>query len=374
MEENKVAVEKSQYTVKKINSIEDNNSQEDILGIHHVTAIASDPQKNIDFYTQILGLRLVKLTVNFDDPTTYHLYFGDEIGRPGTILTFFPWPNAPRGHRGTGQVVATSFLIPGHSIDYWLDRLKSQKVPVQGPTKRFNDTEEVLTLYDPDGLELELVANRSAEERTRHVWKEGPIPIEHAIRGFYSVTLSELGYEYTAHIMTNELGFKFIGQDGSRFRFQICEAKEDDDDAAGRNKNTKGEHHGSNIVDILCLPNAQYGMMGVGTVHHVAWRTPSDEQQKILRTKIVKAGLNATPVIDRIYFHSVYFREPGGVLFEIATNPPGFTIDEKIEELGTHLMLPPWLESVRKDLDGVLPPVQLPHKKGKEQVQVSSEK
>jgi glyoxalase family protein len=367
-------MEKSHYTFKNVNSTEHNDFvQEDILGIHHVTAIASDPQKNIDFYTQVLGLRLVKLTINFDDPTTYHLYFGDEIGRPGTILTFFPWPNAPKGHRGTGQVIATSFLIPAHSIDYWLDRLKSQKVPVQGPTKRFSDTEEVLTVYDPDGLELELVANRSAEERILHVWKEGPIPIEHAIRGFYSVTLSEVGYEYerTAHVLTNELGFKFIGQDGSRFRFQISGSK---DDAAGMKKNTKGGHHGSNIVDIFCLPNAQYGMLGVGTVHHVAWRTPSDEQQKMLRVKIVKDGLNATPVIDRIYFHSVYFREPGGVLFEIATNPPGFTIDEKVEELGTHLMLPPWLESVRKDLERVLPQVHLPHKKEKGQEQALIEK
>jgi glyoxalase family protein len=374
LEENKVAMEKSQYAVKKIISTErDNFAQEDILGIHHVTAIASDPQKNIDFYTQILGLRLVKLTVNFDDPTTYHLYFGDEIGRPGTILTFFPWPNAPKGHRGTGQVIATSFLIPEHSTDYWLDRLKSQKVPVQGPTKRFGDTEEVLTLYDPDGLELELVANSSAaEERTHHVWKEGPIPIEHAIRGFYSVTLSEVGYEHTAHVLTNELGFKFIGQDGSRFRFQISGSKEDYADV--RDKNTKEKYHGSNIVDVLCLPNTQYGMIGVGTVHHVAWRTPSDEQQKMLRAKIVKAGLNATPVIDRIYFHSVYFREPGGVLFEIATNPPGFAIDEKVEELGTHLMLPPWLESVRKDLERVLPQVHLSRKKQKEQEQVLSEK
>jgi glyoxalase family protein len=362
-------MEKLQGIAKKINNTEHkNSSQEDILGIHHVTAIASDPQKNIDFYTQILGLRLVKLTVNFDDPTTYHLYFGDEIGRPGTILTFFPWPNAPKGHRGTGQVITTSFLIPEHSIDYWIARLKSQKVAVQGPTKRFNDTEEVLTLYDPDGLELELVANRSAEERTIHVWKEGPIPIEYAIRGFYSVTLSEVGYEHTAHVLTNELGFKLVGQDGSRFRFQISKAKEDD--AAGRNKNTKEEYDGSNIVDVLCLPNTQYGMIGVGTVHHVAWRTPTDEQQKMLRDRIVKAGLNATPVIDRIYFHSVYFREPGGVLFEIATNPPGFTIDEKIEEFGTHLTLPSWLESVRKDLERVLPPVNLPHKRQEEQEQV----
>lgn len=355
--------------VSKINSTEHkNNSQGDILGIHHVTAIASNPQKNIDFYTQILGIRLVKLTVNFDDPTTYHLYFGDEIGRPGTILTFFPWPNAPKGHRGTGQVITTSFLIPEHSIDYWVDRFKNQKIAIQGSKKRFGGTEEVLTLYDPDGLELELVAHKSAENRTANIWKEGPIPIEHAIRGFYSVTLSEVGYEHTASVLTNELGFKLISQDGSRFRFQISTAK--DDDASGNNSN--GQYDGSNIVDVLCLPNTQYGMIGVGTVHHVAWRTPTDQQQKVLRDRVVKAGLNATPVIDRTYFHSVYFLEPGGVLFEIATNPPGFAIDEKVEELGTHLMLPQWLESVRKDLEKVLPPVHLPHMKEKEQGQVLS--
>jgi glyoxalase family protein len=346
-------MEQSEHFNKSNSNEHKNNSQGDILGIHHVTAIASDPQKNIDFYTQILGLRLVKLTVNFDDPTTYHLYFGDEIGRPGTILTFFPWPNAPKGHRGTGQVITTSFLIPEHSIDYWVGRLKNQKVAVQGPTRRFDDTEEVLTLYDPDGLELELVANRSAEDRTLHVWKEGPIPIEHAIRGFYSVTLSEVGYVHTAHVLNNELGFKLIGQDGSRFRFQISTAKDDD---ANRN-NRKEYYHGSNIVDVLCLPNTQYGRIGVGTVHHVAWRTPTDEQQRVLRDRIVKAGLNATPIIDRTYFHSVYFREPGGVLFEIATNPPGFTVDEKPEELGTKLQLPLWLESDRKNLEKLLPKV-----------------
>jgi glyoxalase family protein len=340
------------------------NNQNDVLGIHHVTAIASNPQKNIDFYTQILGLRLVKLTVNFDDPTTYHLYFGDEIGRPGTILTFFPWPDAPKGHRGTGQVIATSFLIPAHSIDYWVDRLKNQKIGFQGPTKRFGDTEQVLTLYDPDGLKLELVAHKSGEDRTLNVWKEGPIPIEHAIRGFYSVTLSEVGYEHTASVLTNELGFKLIGQDGSRFRYQISTAKDDDG-----GYNYEEDYHGSNIVDVLCLPNTQYGMIGVGTVHHVAWRTSTDEQQKALRDRIVKAGLNATPVIDRTYFHSVYFREPGGVLFEIATNPPGFTIDERVEELGTHLMLPKWLEPVRKDLEKVLPRVNLPENEKKEQQQ-----
>lgn len=336
-----------------------NNNQRDILGIHHITAIASDPQKNIDFYTQVLGLRLVKLTVNFDDPTTYHLYFGDEIGRPGTILTFFPWSHAPRGRRGTGQVIATSFLIPVHSIDYWINRLKDKKIDFQGPIKRFDNSEEVLTLHDPDGLELELVAHQSADDRIVNVWKEGPIPIQNAIRGFYSVTLSEEGYELTVSVLTNELGFKLIGQDGSRFRYKLSEANDDlDNDHV---------YQGSNIVDILCLPNTQYGMIGIGTVHHVAWRTPTDQQQKILRGRIVKAGLNATPVIDRTYFHSVYFREPGGVLFEIATNPPGFAIDEKVQELGTHLMLPTWLEPVRKDLVKVLPKIDLPKSKEGEQ-------
>jgi len=339
----------------KSNNNNNNNNANDILGVHHVTAIASNPQKIIDFYTQILGLRLVKLTVNFDDPTTYHLYFGDEIGRPGTILTFFPWSDAPKGRRGTGQVITLSFLIPANSTSYWIDRFKNQKIHFQGPTKRFGDSEEVLTLYDPDGLELELVAHKSADDRTLNVWKEGPIPVDHAIRGFYSVTLSEEGYERTASVLTDDLGFRFIGQDGSRFRYQAATA-------TGSNNNNSGS-----IVDVLCLPYTQQGFIGVGTVHHVAWRTPTDEQQKLLRNKIIKAGLNATPVIDRTYFHSVYFREPGGVLFEIATNPPGFTIDEKREELGTHLMLPDWLESVRKDLEKVLPKVKLPKKEKNEE-------
>jgi len=334
-----------------------NKMSKGVFGIHHVTAITSDPQRNIDFYANNLGLRFVKLTVNQDDPTSYHLYYGDELGRPGTILTFFHWPDAPRGHRGTSEVVATSFLIPENSINYWTDRFKSKQIEFRGPYKRFDD-EQVITLYDPDGLELELVAHKSAQDRSVNVWKEGPIPIEHAIRGFYSVTLSEEGYERTASDLTDELGFKFMGQDGSRFRYQATPTTSKDD---------VGGYQGSNnIIDVLCLPYTQYGFTGVGTVHHIAWRTPTDEQQKLLRNRIIKAGLNATPVIDRTYFHSVYFREPGGVLFEIATNPPGFTIDEKAEELGTHLMLPKWLEPVRKDLEKVLPKVNLPMNEKKE--------
>lgn len=324
-----------------------------IFGIHHVTAITSDPKRNIDFYTSNLGLRFVKLTVNQDDPTSYHLYFGDELGRPGTILTFFHWPNILKGRRGTSQVIATSFLIPENSIDYWIDRFNSKHIDVRGPSERFND-EKVITLYDPDGLELELVAHKSAKDRNVNAWKEGPVPVEHAIRGFYSVTLSEEGYERTASILTDELGFISTRQDGGRFRYEIPSTASSSSANVGKEEVGVG---GAKIVDVLCLPYTQPGIIGIGSVHHVAFRTPTDEQQKALRHNIVRARLNATPVIDRFYFHSVYFREPGGILFEIATNPPGFMVDEKANELGTHLVLPPWLEPMRSDLEKILPPV-----------------
>ena len=346
--------------MSKIDSDKKNYGQEDILGIHHVTAITSDPQKNIDFYTNNLGLRFVKLTVNQDDPTSYHLYYGDEIGRPGTVLTFFHWPNIPRGNRGTGEVRAVSFLISKDSMSYWMHRFKDKKTEFSGPYKRFGN-EEVITFHDPDGLVLELVAHSSAEDRTANIWKEGPIPIEHAVRGFYSVTLSEEGYERTASILTTELGFVPTLQDGSRFRYEIPGIVSSFSPPPSTQE--KEYARGANIVDVLCLPYTQQATIGIGSVHHVAWRTPTDEQQKVLRKNIVKAGLNATPVIDRLYFHSVYFREPGGILFEIATNSPGFTIDEKAEELGTHLMLPPWLESMRSELEKVLPRVHLSTKK-----------
>lgn len=328
-----------------------------VFGIHHVTAITTDPQKNIDFYTNILGLRFVKLTVNQDDPTSYHLYYGDELGRPGTILTFFHWPNLPSGHRGTSEVAATSFLIPDDSMEYWIDRFTNQKIKFDGPTKRFG-SEKVISFQDPDGLSVELVAHESAKVRNSNVWKGGPIPAKHAIRGFYSITLSEVGYERTSSVLTDELGFIPAHHEGSRFRYEIPAT-------ASSTTRVQGEETagGAKIVDVLCLPDRRQAVMGTGSVHHVAFRIPTDEQQMILRHNIVQAGLDATPIIDRFYFHSVYFREPGGVLFEIATNPPGFTVDESEEDLGTHLVLPPWLESARKDLVKILPPVRLPRKK-----------
>jgi len=317
-----------------------------INGIHHVTAICSNPQKNIDFYSKLLGLRLVKLTVNFDDPTTYHLYYGDEIGQPGTILTFFPWANAPKGYRGTSQVITTSFLVPENSLYYWKDRLKSNDICFEAPTKRFDDDEQVITLYDPDGLELELVAHSSAKENDERFWKDGPISYENGIRGFYSVSLSEEGYERTSEIL-NELGYKMIKNEGNRFRFQLEDSQ-------------STTTTGAKILDVLCLPYTSSGMIGIGTVHHIAFRTPSDENQTSIRKNIIKIGLNPTPVIDRTYFHSVYFREPGGILFEIATDPPGFTLDQKVEDLGEKLMLPKWLEPIREKLEKVLPKIELP--------------
>lgn len=319
------------------------NNKNQISGLHHITAICSNPQQNIDFYTKLLGLRLVKVTVNFDDPTTYHLYYGDEMGHPGTILTFFPWIDAPKGHRGTGQAITTSFLVPEKSIDYWKTRLKNNNVCFGGPKKRFED-DQVITLYDPDGLELELVAHSSAKENDERFWKDGPISYENGIRGFYSVSLSEEGYERTSEIL-NELGYKMIENEGNRFRFQL----ENSQSTAG-----------AKILDVLCLPYTPHGMIGLGTVHHIAFRTPSDENQKSIRENIINIGLNPTPVIDRTYFHSVYFREPGGVLFEIATDPPGFTLDQKVEDLGERLMLPKWLEPVRERLEKVLPKIDLP--------------
>ena len=328
---------------------------QNVFGIHHVTAITGDAQKNIDFYAKNLGLRLVKLTVNQDDPTSYHIYYGDELGRPGTLLTFFHWPGIPKGHRGTSEATTTSFLIPEDSLDYWINRFKDQKIEFREPYKRFDD-EQVLTFYDPEGLGLELVAHESAKDKGMNVWKEGPVPVEQAIRGFHSVTLSEEGYERTASVLINELGFTPTLQDGSRYRFEIATKY-------NNNNHSKGDGLiGSDIVDIVCLPYTQHSLTGIGSVHHVAWRTPTDRQQHSLRDKIVETGLNPTPVIDRFYFHSVYFREPGGVLFEIATNPPGITVDEKPENLGTRLTLAPWLEPVRNELEKVLPKVQLPKK------------
>ncbi|PYU24548.1 MAG: ring-cleaving dioxygenase [Acidobacteria bacterium] len=308
-----------------------------ISGIHHVTAIASDPQRNLDFYTEVLGMRLVKRTVNFDDPGTYHLYFGDEVGTPGSILTFFSWPMGARGSPGVGQVEATSFGIPENSLSYWERRLLAAGIPAERSGKRFD--EEVLTFVDPDGLKLELVAHPQRAGAMR-AWKEASVSAQHALRGFYSVTLCEQGYESTVEVLET-MGFRKVGEQGNRFRFDV------------------GEGGTGAWVDILCASEASYGRVAVGIVHHVAWRVVDDNSQQSWRKRLVNRHLNVTPVIDRCYFHSIYFREPGGVLFELATDPPGFAIDEPMEKLGEALKLPSWLEPSRKRIEQVLPPIQL---------------
>jgi glyoxalase family protein len=307
-------------------------------GLHHVTAIAGEPQANIDFYAGVLGLRLVKVTVNFDDPTTYHLYYGDGQGHPGTILTFFPWPGAPKGRIGTGQLTITSFAVPEQSLSYWRRRFQKRGVEFKESISDFG--EEVLFLRDPDGLQLELISSPNAEPD--YIWERGPVPTEHAIRGFHHVTLSENGYERTALLLTEALRFKQIAKKQNRFRYAVS-------------KGTPGT-----LVDLVCAPEGLPGRVAVGTVHHVAWRTPTNEEQVHWRRTLTKLEYDVTPIIDRRYFHSIYFREPGGVLFEIATDPPGFATDETAEHLGTSLKLPPWLEKARPELERLLPRIELP--------------
>ncbi len=308
-----------------------------IRGLHHVTAIASDPQRNLDFYVGLLGLRFVKRTVNFDDPGTYHFYFGDNRGTPGTIMTFFPWPRARRGTRGTGQVEATAFAISPDSVGFWLERLKQQQVAAE-KISRFG--KEGIRFLDPDGLLLELIAADAAP--MVELWPDSPIPPEHALRGFHSVSAALEGYEGTARLLTDIFGYRLIEESGNRFRFGSADEK-----APGR------------LIDVLCMPDAAFGNVAAGSVHHIAFRAKDDAEQLTWREKLFHFGLNATPVIDRTYFHSIYFREPGGILFEIATEPPGFTLDEKLEELGTHLEIPSWMESTRGQIEQALPPIQL---------------
>lgn len=305
-----------------------------ITGIHHVTAIASSAQANYDFYIKILGLRMVKKTVNFDAPEVYHLYYGDENGSPGTIMTFFPYPDIPRGRKGKGQLTVTSFSIPENSLGYWMKRLEQFKIPYQDPQQRFEET--FIYFEDPDGLGLELVATANDK---RMGYSKGRVPADHAIKGFYGITLSEECYEKTAGLLTAQLDHQLIAESGNRFRYAATSAP-------------------GNFVDILCCPDALKGIGGSGTVHHVAFATADDHSQLEARGKLAKIGMNVTPVLDREYFHSIYFREPGGVLFEIATLPPGFTVDESLESLGQSLKLPPWQERNRSLIESVLPPLK----------------
>ena len=309
-----------------------------IVGLHHVTAIASDPQSNLDFCCEVLGLRFVKRTVNFDDPGSYHFYFGDDIGSPGSILTFFAWPQASRGRAGTGETSAVGFSVPASSLHFWEQRILAAGSPVEHVGERFGNP--VLSLGDPDGMRIELVGTDSPLPSVAP--RTSDIPAEHAIRGFDGVTLNEASIESTAQVL-EKMGFSQAGQEDRRIRF-ISPAK------------VPGNH-----IDVFVQAQRVNGQMGAGTVHHIAFRAPSDSAQLEWRELLSTLPLNVTTVRDRTYFHSIYFREPGGVLFEIATDPPGFAFDEPVEHLGESLKLPSWLENRRAEIEKVLLPIELPH-------------
>jgi len=305
-------------------------------GLHHVTAIATDPQRNVDFYTRALGLRLVKRTVNFDAPDSWHLYYGDEAGRPSSLLTFFPWPDVPQGRPGAGMTGATAFSIPPEAMGWWHQRMQGLGIEVDAPVHRGD--EDVLALRDPDGIVLELVA---AEGDTRSGWDGvSDIPADHAVRGLHSITLSERLLDPTASMLTDLLGMDVSGDGSGRARFAMSEG------GSGA------------LVDVTAGASTR-GFQAGGTVHHVAYRAPDLETMASWRELLTEQGVPVTEIRDRRYFKSIYFREPGGVLFEIATDSPGFDIDEPLLELGRRLQLPPWLEPSREEIAASLPPIEL---------------
>ena len=303
-----------------------------INGLHHVTALASDTIRNVDFYRTFLGLRLLKKTVNFDAPDVYHLYYGDETGSPGSILTFFPYGNISRGRRGAGQLTYTAFSVPVAGMQFWLDRLQQAQVAHTMPAQRFG--EAFVRFDDPDGMGVELVFT---DADTRPGYSTGSVPLEFAIRGFHAVTLESAQPDRTAELLTGVMQHRLLAQEGNRARY------------------VAGAGGPGNFVDIQVPAENVRALQGAGSVHHVAFSTNTDQTELLIQEQLREAGYQVTPVQDRNYFHSIYFREPGGVLFEVATNPPGFAIDEPLEQLGTSLMLPPQYESRRAQLEQVLP-------------------
>ncbi|MCW3082552.1 ring-cleaving dioxygenase [Segetibacter sp.] len=307
-----------------------------ILGLHHITAIADNAQRNYNFYTKVLGLRLVKKTVNFDDPGTYHFYYGDETGAAGTILTFFPWEGIGQGKIGSGMATNIGYSVPEGSLDFWADRFTQFNVKHENVDQRFS--EQYLSFQDPDGLKFDLIVSPTADNRKG--WETKEVTAEVATRGFHSITLTVRNVAPTAKILTDLLGYKLLQQEGNRYRF-ITDAI---DNAA--------------VVDIIETSNLAPGKGAAGTNHHVAFRVKDDNILMEFREKIASKGLSITPKIDRDYFFSLYFREPGGVLFELATDNPGFTRDEPLAELGTSLKLPKQYEESRKEIEQALPLLQ----------------
>jgi glyoxalase family protein len=307
-----------------------------VLGLHHITAIATSAKRNFDFYTRVLGLRFVKKTVNFDDPKTYHLYYGNEQGAPGTILTFFPWEATRAGRVGTGMATEIGYSIPEGSLEFWENRFVENKIKYQMTNERFG--EKFIWFEDPDGLQVNLII--PTETDSRRPWTTEEVNENVATKGFHSITLTLQNIKGTADILTEIFGYKFLKQENDRFRF-ITDAIE-----------------GANIVDLVEEPNVQRGFVAGGTNHHVAFRVQDDEILMTFREKVESHGLDITGKIDRNYFFSLYFREPGGVIFELASNNPGFTVDEPLNELGTHLKLPSQYEYMRDQLEKTLIPLK----------------
>ena len=306
-------------------------------GIHHVTCITGDVQKCADFYVGVLGLRFVKKSINQDMPETYHIYFADYLGTPGSAMTFFGWPTWPKRRTGSGQVTVVSFAVPASALEFWTGRLRKLGISAKR-TSRFDA--ELIELEDPDGIQLELVGQASDERWVP--WADGPVDTEHAIRGFHSVTMTVAESGATFDLVGKTMGFRKAAEDGKLARFET------------------GGGGPESILDVIVSPDGPHGHESIGTVHHVAWRADDDAHQKAWRDALTREGLTVTPVIDRYYFKSIYFRTPGGVLFEIATDGPGFTVDEAPEALGSTLSLPPWFQVQREQLDISLPPIVVP--------------
>lgn len=304
-----------------------------ILGLHHITAIAGDAQRNYDFYTKTLGLRMVKKTVNFDDPQTYHFYFGDKVGTPGSILTFFPWTNVRQGKDGAGMATEIGYSVPKGSLEFWKDRFEEKNVRHYQITEQFG--ERKLPFQDPDGLKLSLIETEHKDERKG--FETAEVKANVALKGFHTVTLSLNNNAATAEILTEVFGYKKVTSEGNLTRYKTNTVE----NAA--------------IVDLLEMPDLPRGLNAGGTNHHVAFRVKDEETLMEMREKVLKKGLQITEKINRDYFFSLYFREPGGVLFEIATDNPGFTTDETVEELGSSLQLPDRYKGAREQIEKALP-------------------
>lgn len=309
----------------------------EIGGIHHITCIAGDAQENLDFYTGVLGMRLAKRSVNQDAPDTYHLFYTDGEAHPGTDLTFFPWPGMPPAEKGTGLGSEIALAIPPDSLGYWTERLTRHGVAIG--TSEVRRGERALPVTDPHGLPLALV--ETADPREFTPWERGPVPAERQVRGLHSLRLAERDLTLTSLLLTQVLGFDEMGEEDGWHRFGV---------AGGGS----GKH-----VEIREMPGTPRGSWGTGGMHHVAWRVPDDESQLAVRARVAAARRRPTEVIDRFWFKSVYFTEPGGVLFELATDGPGFTVDEDLETLGEHLVLPPWLEPHRREIEAALPRLEM---------------